>query len=77
MALLMRGANFSNGQSIGQPQPAPEARAQRRGGVFRGPEAGSGLVTRKGKAPELEMRKRKSFEGGGGEEGNENGAERT
>ena len=45
-------------------QPGP----QRRGGVFGGPEAGSGLVARKGKAPELEVRKRKRWgrEAGGG-----------
>lgn len=35
--------------------------------MFRGPEAGSGLVARKGKAPELEMRRRRHYwEGGWG-----------
>lgn len=33
--------------------------------MFQGPKAGSGLVARKGKAPELEMRRRRHFVGGG------------
>lgn len=59
---------FQTGNSQGSHnlhlQPGP----QRRGGVFRGPEAGSGLVARKGKAPELEVRKRRRWgrETGGG-----------
>lgn len=56
----LRGANFFRQAMRRAATASPSIQGlSGGGGVFRGPEAGSGLVARKGKAPELEVRRRR------------------